>query len=91
MTWPHGVSYQGQWKCGKPHGCGVLMSKSDMSRYDGEWENGQRHGRGVETSSRGKYDGEWQHGMVRCFGVLCMSFNHSVCFCFVAAEAWKRD
>jgi hypothetical protein len=54
--------YEGEWRDGKQHGCGI-MTWTDGDRYEGEWRDGKRHGRGVFWFADGRvFDGAWAGG-----------------------------
>jgi len=46
-------SYEGEYKEGKAHGYGVLITP-DKSRYEGEFKNNRMHGHGIIKSNDGK-------------------------------------
>lgn len=46
-------SYEGEYKKGKAHGYGILITPDD-SRYEGEFKNNRMHGHGVIKSIDGK-------------------------------------
>ncbi len=68
--------YRGQWELNMPHGNGVhiwdslVSKKHDLdkqcsqqmnNKYDGKWEQGRRHGYGVFLYANGaKYQGLWR-------------------------------
>uniref|UniRef100_A0A8D3D9X5 MORN repeat-containing protein 3 n=1 Tax=Scophthalmus maximus TaxID=52904 RepID=A0A8D3D9X5_SCOMX len=60
--------YQGEWKFGKPDGCGtysVLLpeTKEYEKKYSGMWKNGKKHGSGTYFyKNSAVYEGEWGEG-----------------------------
>ena len=55
--------YHGQFKCGKPHGFGVLQQE-DGSKYEGTFKDGRKHGIGFsrETKEGIEREGIWENG-----------------------------
>ncbi len=54
--------YEGEYKAGKAHGFGVLVSP-DQSRYEGQFRENVMHGHGVIISKDGKrLEGEYYDG-----------------------------
>jgi hypothetical protein len=57
-----GSKYVGEYKDGKRHGQGRIMS-THGENYVGEFKDNNRHGQGTITLPNGKkYVGEWQDG-----------------------------
>mmetsp|Transcript_19014 Transcript_19014/g.31106 ORF Transcript_19014/g.31106 Transcript_19014/m.31106 type:complete len:197 (+) Transcript_19014:150-740(+) len=62
--------YEGDWKLGKAHGCGVYFEAATHTTYDGEWRLGMRDGEGSSCrtflGNSVEYYGRWekdkQHG-----------------------------
>lgn len=57
---PHGWKYAGEWKQGRRHGNGELVTA--VYRYEGEWRDDHRTGRGKErlVETYATFEGEFQ-------------------------------
>lgn len=62
ISWSNGVSYEGDFQNGLPHGQGVIYYE-DGSKYEGEFKSGKPDGRGKMSYSDGSIDiGEFRNG-----------------------------
>lgn len=68
--WGDGNKYTGQWKNGKPHGKGKLVSPYGVT-YVGDWKDNLLHGKGIITYYNGdKYVGNFKNGKRHGKGIL---------------------
>lgn len=62
--YPNGFMYQGQWKRGREHGRGKLMTADRRTIYEGEWLDGKMHGKGKYNFKSGAcYEGDWKENL----------------------------
>lgn len=53
--------YEGEWKQGREHGRGAILTRDRKLVFDGEFVDGKTHGRGAYIFSNGDaYHGEWR-------------------------------
>ena len=75
------VSYQGQWRVGRPGEClkgdcesgyGIFRFLNGKERYEGEWQNRRQFGQGRHFWASGKvaYEGEFRDGDPNGVGIL---------------------
>ena len=61
--------YEGEWRQGREHGRGAVLSKERRIVYDGEFADGKLHGHGVYYLPNGAvYSGEFRENMKHGFG-----------------------
>ncbi|KAJ1451543.1 hypothetical protein M885DRAFT_468331 [Pelagophyceae sp. CCMP2097] len=64
-----GNVYEGQWRRGREHGRGALLTRDRRVVYDGDWADGKIHGKGIYFFPRGDvYCGEWRENARHGFG-----------------------
>ena len=64
--------YEGEFKAGKRHGKGILVS-ANGDRYEGDWKDDARTGKANKTYMRGelsRYQGDWLNGKWHGRGTL---------------------
>ena len=70
MVWDNGITYEGEWDCGKFHGVGSKLY-SRGGGYSGSWVEGQRQGEGAHVFAgkfgyerwRGPFEADQPHGV----------------------------
>lgn len=58
-----GITYEGDYQNGVPHGTGTMKFEDGVSYYKGEWKNGKMDGEGhMQYTQSAYYQGQWNNG-----------------------------
>ena len=64
------VTYEGEWKCGYPHGKGSEYDNGQL-KYVGDFQFNKRHGNGIiYLQDGGRYEGNFNIGYIHGIGTL---------------------
>ena len=79
MNFADSTYYEGEWKAGKPQGCGK-EGYPDGSMYTGQFQGDKRHGLGVYVfADKTVYAGNWSKGLQHGVGLKMTATEKTVC------------
>lgn len=66
--------YEGEWKLGREHGRGTVLTRDRRVVFDGEFVDGKIHGRGVYVFTNGDvYHGDWRENCRHGTGIYVLA------------------